>query len=81
MYAGSRFIKAYRGFKWTDKLSMASLGEGDVFALFEEDGTRVTGDVGGKKIEVFRATSSPRQTGGIWGVDAEPYMEQVPELK
>lgn len=77
MVPGTRYVRAFRGSKWTDKLSLGSLGEGDVFALFEEDGTRVVG--GGNS--VFRATKAPSMKGGVWGIDAEPYKTPVPEIK
>lgn len=81
MNPDSRYIRAYRGFKWTEKLSFECLGEGDVFCLFEADGEQVTGEKDGKKVSVFKATSSPRRTSGVWGIDAEPYTENVPEIK
>ena len=81
MNPNNRYVKAYRGLKWTDKLSFECLGEGDVFCLFEADGEKVTGERNGKKYSVFKATSAPRKTKGIWGIDAEPYTENVPEVK
>jgi hypothetical protein len=81
MNPNSRSVRAYRGFKWTEKLSFECLGEGDVFVLYEADGKQVTGEKNGKKVTVFKATSSPRKISGIWGIDAEPYTENVPEIK
>ena len=77
MALGTRYVRAFRGSSWTDRLSLGSLGEGDVFALFEEDGTRVTGNGN----NTFRATKAPSMKGGIWGIDAEPYKAPVPEIK
>lgn len=82
MDPNSRSIRAYRGFKWTEKLSFECLGEGDVFALFEANGERVTTtDKTGTTINVFKATSMPKKVKGIWGIDAEPYKNPVPEIK
>lgn len=72
----SRYVRAYRGSKWTEKLSFECLGEGDVFCLFETDGTQV---VDGDR-KVFRALSAPRRINGILGLEAEPYTETVPEI-
>jgi hypothetical protein len=76
-----RYIKAYRGDRWTDKLSFESLGEGDVFCLFEADGTKVYGELDGRKHFVFRATTAPRREKGIWKIETAPYTGAVPEVK
>ena len=81
MNPDSRYVKAYRGLKWTEKLSFECLGEGDVFCLFEADGQQVIGEKAGKKFSVFKATTSPRKIKGVWGVDAEPFIGSVPEIK
>jgi len=76
-----RFVRAYRGFKWTEKISFECLGEGDVFCLFEADGEQVTGEKAGKTFRVFRATSSPRKVSGVWSIDTEVYTGTVPEIR
>lgn len=77
MVPGTRYARAYRGSGWTDKLSLSSLNEGDVFAIFEEDGTRIQNE----RASVFRATKAPSLKGGVWGIEAEPFDKPTPELR
>ena len=59
-------------------MSLSSVHEGDVFALFEGDGKRVRAKSSQvNDVAVFRAIKPSRMTKGIWGVECEPYLEKI----
>lgn len=78
---GTRFVRVFRAGRWSDKLSIYSVVEGDVFALFEDDGKRVTTKTEkGILADTFIAKSAPYQTGGVGTVEAEICIDKVPPI-